>query len=135
MIIKEIGKYKLLSDIVIRNCISIETIPKGTVLEIIQIDKEFHKVFGPGLSDWIHWDLPVEKVTEELVDVDPDKALEGTGKIDFDKAITVWKNGGYKVWRSLDAQYASDDPDWLTNIPLKEIIPEVLADVDSSEKS
>lgn len=33
-------------------------------------------------------------------------------------AITVWRDGSWKVWRSLDATYAENDPDWLLTIPL-----------------
>lgn len=33
-------------------------------------------------------------------------------------AITVWKDGSWKVWRAPDAYYAQDDPDHLVNIPL-----------------
>jgi hypothetical protein len=32
--------------------------------------------------------------------------------------LTVWKDGRHKIWRSLDATYASDDPGWLCNLRL-----------------
>ncbi len=32
--------------------------------------------------------------------------------------ITVWKDGSWKIWSSLDAEYAANDVDWLVNIPL-----------------
>lgn len=35
-------------------------------------------------------------------------------------AITVWKDGGWKIWRRIDAHYAENDPDWLVTIPLPE---------------
>ncbi len=37
----------------------------------------------------------------------------------MDKTITVWKNGDWKIWRSLDAYYAANDSDWLVNIPIE----------------
>lgn len=45
----------------------------------------------------------------------------------MDKAITVWKDGRWKLWSRLDACYARNDPDWLL-----EFSPEVfeLAPVD-----
>lgn len=33
---------------------------------------------------------------------------------------TVWKNGGYKLWSAIDAEYAAKDPDFLCNIPAGE---------------
>jgi hypothetical protein len=34
------------------------------------------------------------------------------------KAVTVWKDGTYKLWAALDASYAESDPDWLCTIPI-----------------
>lgn len=31
-------------------------------------------------------------------------------------AISVWKNGGWKLWRTLDAKYAESDPEWLCTL-------------------
>lgn len=31
--------------------------------------------------------------------------------------ITVWKDGTYKEWDELSAEYAGSDPEWLVNIP------------------
>ena len=31
-------------------------------------------------------------------------------------AITVWKDGGWKLWTSLDAAYAECEPDWLSTL-------------------
>lgn len=33
-------------------------------------------------------------------------------------AITVWKDGTWKVWQATDAHYAENDPEWLVTIPL-----------------
>lgn len=38
------------------------------------------------------------------------------------KAITVWKDGGYRVWSKLDAKYAERDSGWLATIPLDEFL-------------
>lgn len=35
-----------------------------------------------------------------------------------DQAITVWKDGTYKQWRTADAYYAENDPDWFLTISL-----------------
>ncbi len=62
MIITQKGQYRLLEDIKTRNSISTGIIPKDTIIEITQVDYERNKVIGDKLLDWIHWDLPVEKV-------------------------------------------------------------------------
>ena len=36
-------------------------------------------------------------------------------------AITVWKDGTYKVWSEGDATYAANDDNWLLNIPLSNL--------------
>jgi hypothetical protein len=36
-------------------------------------------------------------------------------------AITIWKNGEYRVWGGMDAFYAQADPDFLVNIALSDI--------------
>lgn len=61
MIINEIGKYRTTEEIKTRNACSIGTIPRGTVLNITQIDSTYHKVIGEPLMDWTYWDLPVIK--------------------------------------------------------------------------
>ena len=58
--VKEKGKYVLLQDYVMRTSNSVGTIPRGTILNITQIDEQYHKVIGDELSDWVHWDLPVK---------------------------------------------------------------------------
>lgn len=35
-------------------------------------------------------------------------------------AVTVWKDGGWRAWRAVDAYYAENDPDWLATINLVE---------------
>lgn len=61
MIVNEIGKYKLLKDIITRNTYSIGTIPKDSIINITQIDSTYCQVIGNELFDWIYWDLPVVK--------------------------------------------------------------------------
>jgi len=61
MIIREVGRYKLTEDIKTRDTYSISTLPKGTILNITQIDNQYHKVIGEPLRDWTYWDLPVVK--------------------------------------------------------------------------
>ena len=58
-IVKEEGKYVLTEDYVIRTSSTVGIIPKGTVLNITQIDEQYKKVIGDNLSDWCYWDLPV----------------------------------------------------------------------------
>jgi hypothetical protein len=63
MRIMETGRYRLTEDVTIMpNSISITTLPKGTEIEITQVDVEFHKIIGPQLGDWQFWVLPVEKI-------------------------------------------------------------------------
>lgn len=31
-------------------------------------------------------------------------------------ALTIWKDGGWKLWRTLDAKYAEGDPEWLATL-------------------
>lgn len=62
MIVNEKGKYKLLKSIKTSNNFSVATLPKGTTVNITQIDKKTHKVIGNLFMDWIYWDLPVEKI-------------------------------------------------------------------------
>jgi hypothetical protein len=62
MIIAKPGNYRTVKPITTRNAASIGTIPGGTVLKITSVDYEAHKVIGPELFDWIHWDLPVESI-------------------------------------------------------------------------
>ena len=35
-------------------------------------------------------------------------------------AVTVWQDGGFRIWGNLDAHYAEADPDWLCTVPLRE---------------
>ncbi len=65
MIIKTKGKYRLLQDYSVRKSISINQLPKGTIIEITQVDERYRHVIGPLLSDWVRWDMPVEMVKEE----------------------------------------------------------------------
>ncbi len=62
MIVTEVGSYKLLQDYVTRGSISVGTTPKGTVIQITGIDKEYHKVISDSFFDWHYWDLPVERI-------------------------------------------------------------------------
>jgi len=36
-------------------------------------------------------------------------------------AITIWKDGGWKLWRAADAAYAENDDNWLSTIRGDEI--------------
>jgi hypothetical protein len=40
-------------------------------------------------------------------------------------AITVWRDGTWKVWGCIDAQYAETDPDWLSTIPLSKVLTDI----------
>ncbi|MCJ7559161.1 hypothetical protein MUO79_00905 [Candidatus Bathyarchaeota archaeon] len=39
----------------------------------------------------------------------------------IEETITVWTDGTWKIWANLDAEYAANDPNWLVNIPCKEL--------------
>jgi hypothetical protein len=42
-------------------------------------------------------------------------------------AVTVWKDGTYRVWGAMDAYYARNDPDWLAEFGVSEIVEAALA--------
>ena len=61
MIVKQIGKYRLLKDLQVRTPISIGTIPAGSIITITQISKDYRQVIGPELKDWHYYELPVKR--------------------------------------------------------------------------
>jgi len=62
MLVQETGKYKLIEDYKVRTMYSIYNFGKDTIINITQIDKKNKKVIGPEISDWVRWDMPVEKI-------------------------------------------------------------------------
>lgn len=62
MIVDKKGKYVLTEDWQNRGTISTGTLPKGTILNITQVDKAHKKVISDELRDWTRWELPVEPV-------------------------------------------------------------------------
>ncbi len=58
------GKYYLTAPLTTRATWSIKTLPAGTIIEIVQVDKECHKVIGPSLLDWIPDEILCEPVVE-----------------------------------------------------------------------
>lgn len=40
-------------------------------------------------------------------------------------AITVWKDGTWKVWGSMDAQYAETDSNYLLTIPISTVLRDI----------
>ena len=40
-------------------------------------------------------------------------------------AITIWKDGGWKLWSKTDAYYAENDPDWGSTITCDHIQEEL----------
>jgi len=64
MIIRKIGKYKLVEDWSSRGSRSVKNFPKGKMLEINQIDMDGQKIIGPEFEDWGYWDIPVVLIKE-----------------------------------------------------------------------
>lgn len=62
MIVDKPGRYELTERFTTRGAFSIATIMPGVIIEITQVDRLNHKVIGPMLEDWTHWELPVEDV-------------------------------------------------------------------------
>jgi len=62
MVINKVGRYRLLKDFSVRTPFSTGVLPKGEVINVTQIDDVYHKVIGPELKDWRHWDMPVESL-------------------------------------------------------------------------
>lgn len=59
MIITKQGYYRLIEDYIVRSPKSVGVIPKGTMIEITQVDEIHHKVMSPQFKNWEYWDLPV----------------------------------------------------------------------------
>lgn len=38
----------------------------------------------------------------------------------MNNCITFWRDGSYRIWGGMDAEYSKTDPDYLTTIPLTE---------------
>jgi len=64
MIITKPGKYRLNQDFSSMGAGSITHIPKGSIIEITQIDIEGRKVIGPELLDWEYYNIPCEPINE-----------------------------------------------------------------------
>ena len=62
MIITKPGKYRLTKPISCFTLCEIVKLPVGKIVEITQIDHQYHKIIGPKLPDWIYWDAPLEKI-------------------------------------------------------------------------
>ena len=51
--IEKPGYYELLKDMVVRNAVSIGTLPVGTIVHVTQVDAENHMVYSPSFMDWV----------------------------------------------------------------------------------
>ena len=49
--------------------------------------------------------------------------------------LTVWKDGCFKVWGAVDAEYAQADPDFFVNIGVEQILHEMGLDFEESVKN
>lgn len=67
MIVKKPGRYKMTKKFYVRNTVSCGTIPKGTIIEITQIDNLARKIIGPELMDWTRWDMPVIEIEDKCI--------------------------------------------------------------------
>lgn len=56
----------------------------------------------------------LDRVMGEFHDLHFDGAQE--------RVITVWKDGSWRSWGAMDAYYSQNDPDYLTTIPVKELL-------------
>lgn len=54
------------------------------------------------------------------VDISPKGQREAISELAGKKGqvITVWKDGHWKLWEEGDAHYATNDENWLVNIPI-----------------
>lgn len=48
--------------------------------------------------------------------------LEALRNANDGSAITVYKDGGWKLWQTLDAKYAECEDEWFCTIPMGDII-------------
>lgn len=65
MIITTPGKYRLTQDWSSRNAASICHIPKGTIIEVTQIDHVYGKVMVKQFLDWEHNCIPCELFVQQ----------------------------------------------------------------------
>ena len=65
MIVDEVGDYKLIEKVRVRNTRSVGVLNIGEVIHISNIDRANEKVTGPCLVDWINWNLPVHPLKRE----------------------------------------------------------------------
>jgi len=62
MLVQKKGLYRLTRDFQNRGSRRIGTLKKGTLINVTQIDFEYHKVMADQLADWNFWELPLEPV-------------------------------------------------------------------------
>ncbi len=57
-------------------------------------------------------------ITEQLTDERIKRLPRNCGE----PVVTMWKDGGWKLWGSMDAFYAQADDDFLVNLSVKEVL-------------
>lgn len=90
-------------------------------------DHIFHPANWPG-EDGVYHRPAARDVAQKAEPIDLAARLEELRSVNDGSAITVWKNGTWQRWQTLDAKYAEKDPDWLCTIPLAEEVPQKAAE-------
>jgi len=62
MLVQKKGLYRLTRDFQNRGSCRIGTLEKGTLINVTQIDFEYHKVMADQFADWNFWELPLVPV-------------------------------------------------------------------------
>lgn len=77
MEVKKTGKYEFLEDYLNRGTNCVGTIPKGSVVEITQVDELTHKVISPDFYDWHFWELPVKAAPNNIKESTDSTPIKG----------------------------------------------------------
>lgn len=81
-------------------------------------DRRYPSDSGEEIADAILAAIPVAPAPEGEIDPSGlNDHLSALRNANDGWAITIWKDGGWKLWRTLDARYAESDPDFFASLP------------------
>lgn len=107
-----------------------QPVPDGFALVPLRMNAEMEALANQGEWEWADMLAAAEAITPKQYD----DIYGNDAPAAPVQAITVWKDGNWKQWRSADAAYAQNDPDWLVTIPLPGTAPAAQADIDRLRK-
>lgn len=104
-----------------------QPVPDGFALVPLRMNAEMEALANQGEWEWADMLAAAEAITPKQYD----EIYGNDAPAAPVQAITVWKDGSWKQWRSADAAYAQNDPDWLVTIPLPDAPPAAQADYEA----